>query len=43
MEAAAEERRLAIERAGIHQGVPTITVVWDGVGLRSQIAIHTMP
>ena len=30
MEAAAEERRLAIERADFHQGVPAITVVCDG-------------
>jgi len=31
-EAGEEERQLAIERGGYHQGVPAITVILDGVG-----------
>ena len=41
-EAAAEEKKIAIERDSFHGGVPAITVIVDVGGPKDHTSIHTM-
>ncbi|KAJ8321844.1 hypothetical protein KUTeg_000315 [Tegillarca granosa] len=42
LKAGAEERKIAMEKGQFHEGVPCITVICDGGGVKEHTNIHTM-
>ena len=43
MEAGQREREIAIQKGNFHEGVPTITVIVDGDGVKEHINTLIMP